>query len=320
MSSAIFRLISRLGLLVGACLLGLALLGPVVLGGHVDAFYGRFTSPLAGSLIVGTSRAAQGIQPAVLAERLGSRFEGPWLNYSFTLTHSPYGPAYLRSIQRKVRPEAKNGLFIVAVDPWSLALTGFEGTYPEDNSFIGQLDQVSQNPNLSYLTRFQTKPLYRLLLDYATATERLHPDGWLEVKIGIDSAQVRTRIARKLQDYRRLAASQHFSQGRLQALQQTVAFLKQHGQVVMVRLPVGAGLLKLEQDYQPAFDSLMRDLATRHAVPYLDYSAQPYATTDGNHLQRTASAAFSARLAQDLQRLSFPNPSSKATRAAATPQ
>ncbi|GAB3320634.1 hypothetical protein GCM10027511_31090 [Hymenobacter humi] len=293
----------RLLLLAGSALLGLLALAPVVLKGQVDAFYGRFASPPAGSLVLGTSRAAQGIQPAVLTAQLDGHFEGPLLNYAFTLTHSPYGPAYVRSIQRKLRPEVKNGLFVVAVDPWSLSLTGPEGTYPEDNSFIGQLKQVSQNPNLPYLTRYQTKPLYRLLLDYATATERLHPDGWLEVNIGTDSAQVRARTARKLQDYRRLAAQQHLSAGRMQALRQLIELLKPHGHVYLVRLPVGPGLLQLEQTYQPGFDQLMRETASSSQVPYLDYSTQPYATTDGNHLQQAASKAFSQQLARDLKRL-----------------
>ncbi|GAA3980755.1 hypothetical protein GCM10022407_27520 [Hymenobacter antarcticus] len=290
----------RLLLLGTAGLLGTTLLAPVVLKGGVDAFYGRFTTPPAGSLVLGTSRAAQGIRPAVLAARLAGQFEGPLLNYAFTLTHSPYGPAYLRSIQRKLRPEVRNGLFIVAVDPWSLSLTGPEGAFPEDNSFIGQLHQVSQNPNLAYLTRYQTKPLYRLPLDYATATERLHPDGWLEVNIGTDSTQVVARTARKLQDYRRLAASQRLSAGRLVALRQTIKFLKQHGRVVLVRLPVGPSLLRLEQQCQPGFDQLMRQMAADYALTYLDYSARPYATTDGNHLQRAASTAFSQQLAADL--------------------
>ncbi|MGY3087523.1 hypothetical protein ACVWYF_000549 [Hymenobacter sp. UYAg731] len=298
--TAVAKLLLRLGLLAGAGLLGATLLAPVVLRGGVDAFYGRFTSPLAGSLILGTSRAAQGIRPAVLAARLGGQFEGPLLNYAFTLTHSPYGPAYLASIRRKLRPEVRHGLFIIAVDPWSLSLTGPEGVFPEDQSFIGQLHQVSQNPNLPYLTRYQTKPLYRLPLDYATTTERLHPDGWLEVNIGTDSAQVRARTARKLQDYRRLAASQHLSEGRLLALRQTIEFLKPHGRVVLVRLPVGPALLQLEQVYQPDFDQQMRRLATDFVLPYFDYSAQPYATTDGNHLQRAASAVFSQQLADDL--------------------
>jgi hypothetical protein len=298
--AAVAKLLGRLSLLAGAVLLGALLLGPIVLKGRVDAFYGRFTSPAAGSLILGTSRAAQGIRPAVLAARLGGQFQGPMLNYAFTLTHSPYGPAYLASIKRKLRPDVKKGLFIIAVDPWSLSLTGPEGAFPESQSFIGQLRQVSQNPNLPYLTRYQTKPLYRLLLDYATATEQLHPDGWLEVNIGTASVQVRARTARKLQDYRLLAASQHLSAGRMQALRQTIEFLKLHGRVVLVRLPVGSSLLKLENTYHPGFERLMRQKAAALAVPYLDYSAQPYATTDGNHLQRAASQQFSEKLAADL--------------------
>ena len=301
MQAAVLKLLLRLLLLAAVVLLGAVLLLPVVLKGGVDAFYGRFTGPPAGSLILGTSRAAQGIQPAVLAARLGRPFAGPLLNYAFTLTHSPYGPAYLASIRRKLRPTVRNGLFIVAVDPWSLSLAGPEGTFPENNSFIGQLHQVSQSPNLPYLARYQTKPLYRLPLDYATATERLHPDGWLEVRIGTDSAQVRARTARKLLDYRRLAASQHVSQGRLQALRHTIGFLKPHGRVVLVRLPVGPSLLALENTYQPGFDRLVRQLAADYGLPYLDYSTQPYATTDGNHLQRAASQQFSEQLAADLK-------------------
>ena len=297
----------RLLLLAVAGALGAALLLPVVLRGGVDAFYGRFASPSAGSLVLGTSRAAQGIRPAVLAARLGGQFEGPLLNYAFTLTHSPYGPAYLASIRRKLRPGVRNGLFIVAVDPWSLSAAGRANTvgrevFPEEKSFIGQLREVSQRPNLAYLMRYQTKPLYRLPLDFATATERLHPDGWLEVNIGLGSAQVRARTARKLLDYRQLAATQHLAAGRLAALRQTIEFLQPHGRVVLVRLPVGPGLLALEQQYQPGFDGQMRQLAVGLAVPYLDYSTAPYATTDGNHLQKAASEAFSQQLAADLAR------------------
>lgn len=303
--TAVSKLLSRLLLLAVAVALGAAALLPVVLRGGVDAFYGRFASPAAGSLILGTSRAAQGIRPAVLTARLSGQFEGPLLNYAFTLTHSPYGPAYLASIQHKLRPEVKNGLFIVAVDPWSLSAAGRADTaageqFPEDNSFIGQLHQVSQSPNLAYLTRYQTKPLYRLPLDFATATERLHPDGWLEVNIGLDSAQVRARTARKLQDYQKLAATQHLSAGRLAALRHTIEFLKPHGRVVLVRLPVGPGLRALEQQYQPGFQQQMQQLAAGFAVQYLDYSAAPYATTDGNHLQKAASEKFSEQLAADL--------------------
>ena len=299
------KLLLRLVLLAAATGLGATLLLPVVLRGGVDAFYGRFASPAAGSLVLGTSRAAQGIRPAVLAARLGGQFEGPLLNYAFTLTHSPYGPAYLASIRRKLRPAVRHGLFIVAVDPWSLSAAGRADTaaaepFPEEKSFIGELHEVSQSPNVAYLTHYQNKPLYRLPLDYATATERLHPDGWLEVNIGLDSAQVRARTARKLLDYRRLAASQHLAAGRLAALRHLIEFLQPHGRVVLVRLPVGAGLLALEQQYQPGFDAQMRRLAVDFAVGYLDYSAAPYATTDGNHLQKAASEKFSQQLATDL--------------------
>ncbi|MDQ2772720.1 MAG: hypothetical protein M3Y54_19720, partial [Bacteroidota bacterium] len=109
--------------------------------------------------------------------------------------------------------------------------------------------------------------------------------------------------ARKLLDYRRLAATQHLAAGRLAALRQTLAFLQPHGRVVLVRLPVGPGLRTLEQQYQPNFEAQMHRLAADFSVPYLDYSAAPYATSDGNHLQKAASEKFSQQLAADLAAL-----------------
>ena len=54
-----------------------------------DPFYIRFTTPEQSSLILGTSRAAQGILPAVLNEKLS---RNDFFSYSFSGNISPYGP------------------------------------------------------------------------------------------------------------------------------------------------------------------------------------------------------------------------------------
>lgn len=279
---------------------------------YLDPFYTRFTTPPAASLVLGTSRAAQAVQPAVLRARLGQRYEGPWLNYAFTAMHSPYGPSYVASIRRKLAPGARHGLFVVAVDPWALSLLktqrNLETTkLPEDDQMIGQLHLVNQNPNFEYLAHYLTAPLYHAFFtDTVRATERLHRDGWLEIQLPsptIDSVRYRERLAEKLVTYRRLAQTSYLAPTRLASLQQLIALLQPHGQVVLVRLPTGAGLVAIEQQYQPHFDQLMQQVSASFGVPYLNYIGQPYPTTDGNHLWYGATRAFSQRLADDIARL-----------------
>ena len=304
------KLLTQLLLLLGGVGLVAALgLGPALRRPYLDAFYARFTAPAAASLVLGTSRAAQGVLPAVLQAQLGGRYAGPWLNYAFTLYQSPYGPAYLASIRRKLAPDTRRGLFVLAVDPWSLSVARPTGAYrpvifPEDQLMIGQLRQVSQNPNLGYLAHYLNFPLYRALLrDTATTTERLHSDGWLEIALPSPSttpARTRQREAERLITYRRLARTSQPSAARLASLRQLILFLKPHGRVVLVRVPTGAAMTGIETAYQPDFDQLMRQTSSSLAVPYLDYAGQPYLTTDGNHLWRGAARAFSARLAQDI--------------------
>jgi hypothetical protein len=322
------KLLLRLTLLLGtAALLGGLGIWAGLRRGYVDAFYARFAAPPAASLVLGTSRAAQGIKPGVLAARLGKGYEGPWLNYAFTLAESPYGPGYLSSVQRKLAPGTKNGLFILAVDPWSLALPKNvqHGKYPlfskwrlldkkgpiifpEAQSMVSQLASVSQSPNIDYLAHYLRKPFYQLLLNADTAhvVERLHPDGWLEIALpppSADTALLRRRTAEKLATYQKLAAGSAFSEARYYSLSATIRFLQGYGQVVLVRLPTGAKMAALEKQFIPGFDNRMRSTAETLHVPYLNYVDQPYPTNDGNHITRQAAAQFSQRLAADIARL-----------------
>jgi hypothetical protein len=319
------KLVLRLGLLLAIVgLVGGLGLAAGLRRGYVDAFYARFAAPPASSLVLGTSRAAQAIRPAVLAARLGARYEGPWLNYAFTLAESPYGPGYLSSIERKLAPGTQHGLFVLAVDPWSLSLPkGVDNGYlplsaigdwsknvafPERKSMVSQLASVSQSPNLDYLAHYLHKPFYQLLLDTDTARviERLHPDGWLEIALPPPTANpalLARRTAEKLTTYRALAASSQLAAARLASLNELITLLKPHGRVVLMRLPTGPEMATLEHQYQPNFDAQMTQLATRHAVPYLNYLGLDYPTNDGNHITRGAAGQFSQRLAADIARL-----------------
>jgi hypothetical protein len=316
------KLVLRLGLLLGIVgLVGGLGLAAGLRRGYVDAFYARFTSPPAGSLVLGTSRAAQAIKPGVLAAQLGKRYEGPWLNYAFTLYESPYGPGYLSSIKRKLAPGTRHGLFVLAVDPWSLSLPlattqrnlrllvnspdWEQGVgFPEEKSMVSQLASVSQNPNLDYLAHYLHKPFYQLLLntDTARVVERLHPDGWLEIAAPPPTSLQR-RTNEKMAVYRQLAAKSRLAPERQYSLRETILFLQAHGQVVLVRLPTGPAMTALERQYAPGFDNTMSTLAKSLGVPYLNYLDQPYPTNDGNHLTRAAAAQLSQRLAGDLARL-----------------
>ncbi|GAB3637670.1 hypothetical protein GCM10027422_32600 [Hymenobacter arcticus] len=317
------KLLLRLGLLLGAVgLLGGLGLVAGLRRSYIDAFYARFAALPAGSLVLGTSRAAQAIKPSALAARLGTRYEGPWLNYAFTLAESPYGPGYLSSIQRKLAPGTRHGLFVLAVDPWSLSLPNnvqyrdaevkrlrFKvAVFPEEKSMVSQVASVSQSPNLDYLAHYLHQPFYQLLLntDTARVIERLHPDGWLEIALPPPTANLpllRRRTAEKLATYRALAVGSRLAASRLYYLRKTIEYLQPHGRVVLVRLPTGSEMAAIEAQYQPDFDQAMSRLAHDLSVPYLNYLALPYPTNDGNHLTRGAAEQLSQRLADDIARL-----------------
>ena len=280
--------------------------------GTTDAFYVRFTTPVQKSMIVGTSRAAQGIQPYVIDSIL-SKEKLDIFNYSFTIAHSPFGPAYYESIKRKLNENSTGGKFIVAVDPWSISLEKASPDsvthFPEDDLAVGKTQCVSCNPNFEYLLNSYNSPLAMvwmakiLIMLNLEGKESLllHKDGWLEVSVSMDSAEVRKRIEKKIKEYETKEVPHfHLSSVRYDYLEKTIELFRKHGDVFLVRLPVHARMKYIEDSVCPQFDSLMNRLTERNNIPYLNYinDNADYEYTDGNHLYKDSGRRLSEKIGQ----------------------
>lgn len=284
-----------------------------VADGTTDEFYIRFTTPEQKSMIVGTSRAAQGIQPSVIDSVLNKNQQTAALfNYAFTVAHSPYGPAYYESIKRKLDKNSKDGKFIIAVDPWSLSLqkeqSSSENIFPENDLAVGKTRQVNCYPNFEYLIQSYSSPLLMIWVTkilsalHLDGKERLylHKDGWLEVSVNMDSTNVKKRIEKKIDDYK---ANQvpyfHLSHVRYEYLKKTIELFRNHGDVFLVRLPVHASFKDLENGISPQFDSLMTTLAKDNNIAYLNFinDSTAYRFTDGNHLYKESGRILSEKIA-----------------------
>lgn len=265
--------------------------------GSYDEYYLRFTSPTQQNMVLGTSRAAQGIVPSLLKQLL----DRPFYNYSFTLSTSPYGPVYLESIKKKVAPSTKDGIFILSVDPWSLSTQDLEEDNAEDfrenDRFLATTSRVAMRPNFEYLLE-NLNSVYRILLP-KRKTMLLHQDGWLEITVPMDDPSVRKRTDNKMDSYRADLKRFKPSKNRIAALVETVEYLSKRGQVFLVRLPVNSEMARIEQELMPNFKSDI-DPAIKLAIDYLDMSNfnQKFQYTDGNHLYKESGKTVTGIIAE----------------------
>jgi len=266
--------------------------------GYTDAFYLKFTSPTQSNLILGTSKAAQGIQPRLLEEASGK----PFLNYAFTEIHSPYGPSYLRSIEKKLDKEERSGIFILSIDPWSISAASDD---PNDSTQFRELglavdntDFVNLSPNFPYLIENLSGEYYTIL------TQRnpefyLHYDGWLEVKLIRTLSEVAQRRKEKLAYHQKNSLPYYkFSSLRFKYLQKTINFLQAHGEVYLIRLPIHPQMMELEKEMMSDFQVKV-DLLISEVDGYLDLTEfnADYSYIDGTHLDVSSSTKLSKTIA-----------------------
>jgi hypothetical protein len=274
-----------------------------------NPFYKRFTSDRQNSLVIGSSRAAQGIVPSNIHKVLNDSSIRLY-NYSFTKSTSPFGSIYLSSIKRKLAPHNKNitNLFIIEVNPWAIATQSKSDNPDEFIEVGGLLDNIklnSLNPNPFYFIDQYDKGWGNMFIEKENPSFNLTNDGWLEVTPNLDSIGIVNNTARKIEDYRtdELPRSNK-SKERLNQLSETIKFFLPRGKVVLVRLPISKEILAIENELYPDFNQEIKKLTNKN-VYYLNYSEDidKIKFNDGNHMAKESSRVFSNQLGLDLNHI-----------------
>lgn len=273
--------------------------------GWSDSDYKRFTSGRQQSVIVGTSRAAQGIRPEVINSYFAiSATSKPVYNFSFTVNASPYGEVYYEAIRKKVEANpSKGSLSIISVDPYSLS----------DDTALDSERRKRESSQMLNKVRLYTRPQFGYLLRYCrpqvwrTSREcTLHDDGWLEIKdIPMDKESVAVRADRKMTEYGQITILP--SEWRAHWLREIVELLQNNGEVYLCRIPVSEAMKAREDEMWPTFEDDMSDLADGCGVRYISFAdfAGQYRTTDGNHLFKEDAMTFTECLCDSIAKYSL---------------
>jgi len=277
--------------------------------GQVGRHYERFSSPQAYSLILGSSMAASDIDPAVVDSVFQDTHQLPIYNYSFAIHTSPYGETYSKSVFRKLKSNSnQNSLFILAVDPFSIGniLQDVEGeSRREDRSFVGKMYFVHHKPNLEYLIRFSilNKKFYRR----TNTKEMINSSGRYISRLSMDedSSEVLKRFYDVIlpEYYEYVLPTYTLSEERVESLIKLIRYLKEQGEVYLVRLPVGPEYSAIMDSIYPSFDQDMKRLTIEEKVSYINFRTNnlDYRTTDGVHLYNSEGTRMTHALCDSIK-------------------
>jgi hypothetical protein len=264
--------------------------------GHADAFYLKFTSSKKTNLILGTSKAAQGIQPDILISICDDEF----YNYAFAINSSPYGKVYLNSIKNKLYTSDTTQTFVLCVDTWSISAITINPNdtlnFRENNSYLSGISNPNQKVNYQYLTNYFDESYYKILRRKSTAF--LHDNGWLEVDLKEDSVSIARRTASTIKGYRDNIEEYNFSPVRYSYLLKTIEYLDKYGKVYLVRLPVHPDLMSVENEIVQNFNAEIQS-AINKSEGYFDMSLynSNFEYTDGVHLNKESGKEVSILIA-----------------------
>jgi len=301
--------------------------------GYFDSYYKRFTTKTKSNLIIGTSRAAQGIVPDVICERLGLS-KDDFLNFAFNITVSPFGEKYNNAILHKINNKNSRSIFIITVDPWSLSIkdaninnfepresnTSFWKTIRYNSKIGFNMSYLYHNLNMAWGQSILYQSIKSRIIKFVINNQKsfpgflqyklpngysyLHDHGWLEVTIRDTSDMFLTkRISDRVAEYENIAKRYTISDYRIGALNILIDTLQSYGNIYLVRMPVHDEILNIEDHNFPEFGEIITQISTSHNIPYYDfnYGKKKYRYTDGNHLLKSSAYAFSRELAELIQ-------------------
>lgn len=278
--------------------------------GKLGDVYPRICSPAQQSLVIGTSRAAQGINPEIINSRLDDIYPSADLyNFSFHIDESTYNEEYVEAVRRKLAPyDGRRHLFIMTVDPWQ---------FKTDLQLTGHLRirSVTSNPNIEFLLKYFERQWFSL------TPSHLYVNEWGRSEVDYEprsAEQKAANIEAKLRVYSDIAEKYHYGKKSERLMKELARELQRRGDVVLLRMPTSIFMLDIENSVCPNFSARMRGIAAEISCPFLDFSARGYNpaladsvstgetvvmfdTNDGNHLTCQAGDDFSRALADSLR-------------------
>ncbi|MCK0156864.1 hypothetical protein MWU65_06710 [Cellulophaga sp. F20128] len=281
--------------------------------GYVDENYPKFCQE-AGGLILGVSTASQGISPQILEDELQEfKFEKPIVNFAINFEQSQYGDIYLNSVKNKLKKQHQKGLFILTVTPASFTTTKNLDEKAlrklDQEKILGKISNFSKAPNFDYISNCYPISLYNAI--YPTNKWDnlvVHANGWNEFKLKSNSYTVTKEDLtlwkkQTLEFQTKFIKTQEFSKLRLQSFVETINFLKEKGDVFIVRMPLTAEMLALEDEKWKNFDAQFDSIAKTENVPFLNYSQKElgFNTYDGTHLVSESAKEFTSLLSKDIK-------------------
>jgi hypothetical protein len=279
----------------------------VYFGGYIDYFYEKFTTPKASSMIIGDSRGMQGIQPSVIENYfIKNEYDTPIINYSFTIAQAHIGPLYHESILKKIDPSTKNGLFIIAINPWMLGSNNNNnnrlGEFKEKDTPPHNMTIVDKNPNFEYFLKnfnyFHFKGIFR-------KNSFLHKDGWLEERnLPKDSATFKSWKSQQLEIFKGFKENYKISDLRQKYLSIIIKDLKKFGEVYLIRTYIDKEMLLLENRFYPNFDNFISTTAKQNNIPYFNYTNEysqiKFKTYDGHHINKYDGVIFTKTICDSI--------------------
>lgn len=283
----------------------------------VDVNYSKFTYA-SNSLIIGSSRAHDGVAPQIIDSILGNQLSSPTLNFAFERSQSSFGQTYLDAILKKIDTSKKDGLFIISVNPGSFLISNrFGPNVPKDidqNTMIGKMTEFNKHPNLEFVRKCYNGALYRSFLPEVEKLRKVHKNGWIEFRETIGNYTVsETKISEMEshtnQGYLLLQKHQTISDYRISAFKKTVSTLTKYGNVFVIRMPVNNYFLEKEEAFWPEFNQLMSTISYHNNSPYINYTKTNYKFKmyDGSHMFGNSAKYFTTLLSKDIDSLFYSN-------------
>ena len=123
----------------------------------------------------------------------------------------------------------------------------------------------------------------------------------MEINIEMDHNSINKRIRKKIKDYYKKSENNFISKTRIEYLIKTIQFLKNYGEVYLVRLPIHNKIMEIEKNKFPNFKKHI-EYAIKISDNYFDLTNlnDSLLFTDGNHLHKSSALIVSKKIANEI--------------------